>query len=50
VRTVEGCLEAARNDITVRTALLESRYLAGSRGLYKNFKTKFDKEADAVRS
>src|SRR5260221_6804801 len=30
VRTVERCLEAARGDITVRTTLMESRYLAGS--------------------
>jgi [protein-PII] uridylyltransferase len=48
VRTAEGCLEAAREDITVRTTLMESRYLAGSRGLYKNFKSKFDKDLDPV--
>ena len=48
VRTVQGCIEAARDDITVRTTLMESRYLAGSRGLYKNFKTSFDKETDPV--
>src|SRR5690349_19536947 len=29
VRTVEGCLAAAGEDITVRTTLLESRYLSG---------------------
>src|SRR6184192_2818756 len=34
VRTVEGCVETAANDITIRTTLLESRYLAGSRRLY----------------
>jgi [protein-PII] uridylyltransferase len=48
VRTVQGCIEAARDDITVRTTLMESRYLAGSRGLYKNFKTSFNKETDPV--
>jgi [protein-PII] uridylyltransferase len=49
VRTIEDCLEAARDDITVRTTLLESRYLAGSRGLYKNFQKKFDADFDAVK-
>ena len=31
VRTVQGCVEAAADDITIRTTLLEARYLAGSR-------------------
>lgn len=31
VRTVEECTEEAKNDITVQTSLLESRYLCGSR-------------------
>src|SRR4051794_24185192 len=35
VRTVEGCVEAAAQDITVRTTLLEARYLAGSRSLHR---------------
>jgi [protein-PII] uridylyltransferase len=35
VRTVQGCVEAAEQDITVRTTLLEARYLAGSRSLYR---------------
>jgi len=35
VRTVEGCVEAAAEDVTVRTTLLESRYLAGSRPLFR---------------
>ena len=48
VRTVEGCLAAAREDITIRTALLESRYLAGSRRLYQTFKARFDAGMDAA--
>ena len=36
VRTVEGCVEAAASDITIRTTLLESRFLAGSRALFQN--------------
>ena len=35
VRTVEGCVEAAASDITIRTTLLESRYLVGSRTLLR---------------
>ncbi len=35
VRTVEACAEAARADITVETALLESRLLAGSAALFR---------------
>ena len=34
VRTVRGCVDAASGDITIQTALLESRHLAGSRALY----------------
>jgi [protein-PII] uridylyltransferase len=35
VRTVEGCVEAAAADVTVRTTLLESRFLVGSRALFR---------------
>jgi [protein-PII] uridylyltransferase len=35
VRTVQECVDAAAADITVQTALLEARFLAGSRGLYR---------------
>ncbi|HET7669984.1 MAG TPA: [protein-PII] uridylyltransferase, partial [Burkholderiales bacterium] len=35
VRTVEGCVGAAAEDITIRTTLLEARYLAGSRPLFR---------------
>ncbi|HEX5767725.1 MAG TPA: [protein-PII] uridylyltransferase, partial [Burkholderiales bacterium] len=35
VRTVEGCVEAAAGDITIRTTLLESRFLVGSRALFR---------------
>jgi [protein-PII] uridylyltransferase len=34
VRTVEECVEAAASDITVQTALLEARFLAGNRALF----------------
>jgi [protein-PII] uridylyltransferase len=35
VRTIEECEQEAQADITVETALLESRWLAGSRKLFK---------------
>jgi [protein-PII] uridylyltransferase len=35
VRTVEGCVEAAAGDITIRTTLLEARFLVGSRALFQ---------------
>src|SRR3954471_21287148 len=35
VRTVEGCITAAADDVTVRTTLLEARFLAGSRALFR---------------
>jgi [protein-PII] uridylyltransferase len=35
VRTVEGCIEAAAADITIQTTLLESRFLAGSKKLFR---------------
>jgi [protein-PII] uridylyltransferase len=38
VRTVETCVEAAREDITVQTTLLESRHIAGSAGLFRRLR------------
>ncbi|MCD6044666.1 MAG: [protein-PII] uridylyltransferase, partial [Burkholderiales bacterium] len=35
VRTVHDCVEAAAGDVTIRTTLLESRFLAGSRALFR---------------
>ncbi|MGE0873892.1 MAG: [protein-PII] uridylyltransferase [Burkholderiales bacterium] len=37
VRTVEGCLEEAAADVTVQTALLEARLIAGSKALHARF-------------
>jgi [protein-PII] uridylyltransferase len=48
VRTVEGCVEAASKDITVRTALLESRYLAGSRRLFRGLAQALGRSLDPV--
>jgi [protein-PII] uridylyltransferase len=48
VRTVEGCIEAAASDITVRTTLLEARFLAGSRSLYRTLTTQVQSTVDAA--
>ncbi len=37
VRTLEECREEARNDVTVLTAMLESRLVAGPRSLFRGF-------------
>jgi [protein-PII] uridylyltransferase len=48
VRTVEGCVAAAAEDITVRTTLLEARYLAGSRALYRELERALAQALDPV--
>jgi len=48
VRTVAGCVEAADGDITVRTTLLESRHLVGSRSLYRQLTLELQRSADPV--
>ncbi|HTP66425.1 MAG TPA: [protein-PII] uridylyltransferase [Geobacteraceae bacterium] len=37
VRTLKDCVEMANTDTTVKTALVDGRYLAGSRALFKDF-------------
>lgn len=46
VRTVEECLEESKKDITVRTSLLESRFLTGNKNLYKKFVKEFEAHMD----
>jgi [protein-PII] uridylyltransferase len=43
-RSINECIRQAKADMTVRTALLESRYLLGDRKLYDELVTRFDKE------
>jgi [protein-PII] uridylyltransferase len=38
VRTVDECIALALSDVTVQTALLESRYLCGSRRVFNTFR------------
>jgi [protein-PII] uridylyltransferase len=46
VRTIDGCIEAARGDITIRTSLLESRYLAGGRAEFRRLQELFGRHED----
>ena len=41
-RSVDECVRLARSDMTIRTAVLEARYLTGDRGLYDTLVTRFD--------
>src|SRR3954469_11457456 len=43
-RSVAECLRYARDDLTVRTALLEARYLWGEQALYTELKQAFENE------
>jgi [protein-PII] uridylyltransferase len=41
-RSVEECLRQAKSDLTIRTALLEARYLWGEQALFDELKKRFD--------
>ena len=43
-RSVNECIRQAKADMTIRTALLESRYLLGDATLYDELTARFDKE------
>src|SRR5215471_9346365 len=46
-RSVEECLRQAKSDLTIRTGLLEARYLCGEQALSRDLKKRFD--SDIVR-
>jgi [protein-PII] uridylyltransferase len=46
VRSIDECVEQARSDVTVQTALLESRFLCGSRKLFASFREATDAAID----
>ena len=43
-RSVADCIRQARADMTIRTAVLEARYLLGDRKLYDELMGRFDKD------
>ncbi|HSM42756.1 MAG TPA: [protein-PII] uridylyltransferase [Afifellaceae bacterium] len=46
-RTVAECIKLSRQDMTIRTALLEARYLCGEKDLFDEFEKRFDKDVVA---
>ncbi len=43
-RSIDECIRQAKADMTIRTALLEARYLLGDRALFDEFVARFDKD------
>ncbi|HEX3862073.1 MAG TPA: [protein-PII] uridylyltransferase [Stellaceae bacterium] len=43
-RSVADCLRYAKGDLTIRTSLLEARYVWGEQSLYNDLKQRFDNE------
>jgi [protein-PII] uridylyltransferase len=43
-RSINECIRQSKADMTVRTAILEARYLLGDGALYEELMTRFDKE------
>src|SRR5579863_5992861 len=43
-RSIAECLRYAKTDLTIRTALLEARYIWGDQPLFTELKTRFDSE------
>ncbi len=41
VRSLEDCLREAKEDVTIRTSMLDARCLAGDRSLFAHFQTAF---------
>ncbi|RDI20767.1 UTP--GlnB (protein PII) uridylyltransferase GlnD [Pseudacidovorax intermedius] len=46
VRTLDECLSESAKDVTVQTALLESRHVCGSKRLFTAFRKAFDEAMD----
>jgi [protein-PII] uridylyltransferase len=43
-RSIDDCLRYAKSDLTIRTALLEARYVWGDQKLFAELKSRFDNE------
>ncbi len=46
-RSVDECVRQAKADMTVRTALLEARYVLGDAALFGDLETRFDRDVQA---
>jgi len=47
VRSISECVFLAQSDVTVQTALLEARYLCGTRKVFNDFRHAFDAAMDS---
>ena len=43
-RTVDDCLQQAKADMTIRTSLVEARYIDGDHSLFDTLQSRFDKD------
>lgn len=43
-RNLEECIRLSKDDMTIRTAILEARYLCGSRSLFDELAVRFERE------
>jgi [protein-PII] uridylyltransferase len=44
LRTIDDCVALGRKDLSVRTALMEARFLAGNQRLFDQFRTRFHRK------
>lgn len=47
VRSLNECISLSREDLTIRTAMLEARFMWGDKDLFDELKVRFDKEVVA---
>ena len=47
-RSIDDCVRLARQDITIRTSLLEARYVWGDQSLYGDLRTRFQEQVVAT--
>lgn len=48
-RTIDECVKLSREDVTIRTAILDKRFLFGDRGVYDKLCERFQKDVIAGR-
>ena len=41
-RTVKECVQLAKEDMTIKTSMIETRFLIGDKGIYEKFNHSFD--------
>lgn len=44
VRSIDECISLSREDLTIRTAMLEARFIWGDKDLFEELKVRWDKE------